>query len=204
MSTIEGGMICTDDEDIFQTLKMLRGHGLLRESNDQKLKDNTYKKFKDLNKDFIFLHNGFNLRNNEIGGLLGISQLRKLDKNIKKRQENLDLFLSLINKDDFYTDFKVEGSSNYAFNVILKKQDDIFVDKLINKLNEAGIEFRRGSAGGGNQLRQPYLQNIVPKFHFKKFINTEHIHFYGFYIGNFPSLKKSEIKYLCNILNSIR
>ena len=93
------------------------------------------------------------MRNNEIEDS-GISQLRKLDKNIKKRQENLDLFLSLINKDDFYTDFKVEGSSNYAFNVILK-QDDIFVDKLINKLNEAGIEFRRGSAGGGNQLRQP-------------------------------------------------
>ena len=87
MSTIEGGMICTDDENIYQVLKMLRGHGLLRESDSKEFQEHNIKKFPELNKDFIFLLNGFNVRNNEIGALLGISQLKKLDKNIIKRHE---------------------------------------------------------------------------------------------------------------------
>ena len=79
-----------------------------------------------------------------------------------------------------------------------------YVEKLKTIFKKNSIEFRQGSAGGGNQLRQPYLSKVVPRNFYKKFKNTEYIHKFGFYIGNFPSLKKSEIKYLCNILNSIR
>ena len=70
-------------------------------------------------------------------------------------------------------------------------------------MNYHGIEFRRGSAGGGNQLRQPYLKGIVPKNYYKKFPEVEHVHFYGFYIGNFPDIKKREIDKICSILNSV-
>ena len=70
-------------------------------------------------------------------------------------------------------------------------------------MDKAGIEYRRGSAGGGNQLRQPYLKKILPKNYFKKFPITEHIHFYGFYIGNYPTLEKKKILKICKILNSI-
>ena len=62
---------------------------------------------------------------------------------------------------------------------------------------------RQGSAGGGNQTRQPYLKGIVPKDHYKSFPETEHIHFYGFYIGIFPDLKDEEIDNICSILNSV-
>ena len=101
------------------------------------------------------------------------------------------------------TDFKLKGSSNYAFNLILKKPDDKFVNKLIKKMIDNGIEFRRGSAGGGNQIRQPYLKKIVSKNYHKKFPRVEHVHFYGFYIGNFPDIKKREIDKICSILNSV-
>ena len=65
------------------------------------------------------------------------------------------------------------------------------------------IEYRRGSAGGGNQLRQPYLLDLFPKNYFKKFPVSEHIHFYGFYLGNYPTLKKEKIAALCKIINSV-
>jgi len=65
------------------------------------------------------------------------------------------------------------------------------------------IEFRRGSAGGGNQLRQPYLNKIVPAGYHKLFPNTEHMHFYGFYIGNYPTLSKTSIDEIVTVLNRV-
>ena len=66
------------------------------------------------------------------------------------------------------------------------------------------IEFRRGNAGGGNQLRQPYLKHYVKKINLKNFKNVDHIHFFGYYIGNYPSLTKEKILNICKILNSIK
>jgi len=77
------------------------------------------------------------------------------------------------------------------------------VQRLMAKMRESGIEFRRGSAGGGNQIRQPYLKGIVPDNHHKQFPEVEHIHFYGFYIGNFPDLRDEEVDEICAILNSV-
>jgi len=70
-------------------------------------------------------------------------------------------------------------------------------------MRDAGVEFRRGSAGGGNQLRQPYLKGVVPDGYHRQFPHTEHIHFYGFYIGNFPDLRDDEVDALCKILNAV-
>ena len=71
------------------------------------------------------------------------------------------------------------------------------------RMRESGIEFRRGSAGGGNQVRQPYLKGIVPEGHYRDFPNTEHIHFFGFYIGNYPELRTDDIDDICAILNAV-
>ena len=103
----------------------------------------------------------------------------------------------------YRTDFKLEGSSNYAFNVVLKQADDMLVERLMAKLRASGVEFRRGSAGGGNQLRQPYLKGIVPEGCHQQFPEVEHIHFYGFYIGNFPDLQDTEVDEICAILNAV-
>jgi CDP-6-deoxy-D-xylo-4-hexulose-3-dehydrase len=73
--------------------------------------------------------------------------------------------------------------------------------RISNRLKEEGIEFRRGSAGGGNQLRQPYLKSIVPKNFHLKFPNTEHVHFYGMYIGNFPNMSLEEVDFICKTIN---
>ncbi|MBF0418435.1 MAG: DegT/DnrJ/EryC1/StrS family aminotransferase, partial [Magnetococcales bacterium] len=201
MSTIEGGMVCTDDPVVYQQVRMLRSHGMVRESDDETLREWYRGANPELNPAFIFAHPGYNMRNTEIGGILGRSQLKRLDDVVRRRTENWLRFLDRIDADHYRTDFRLEGSSNYAFNLILREADPDRVERLMRTMREHGIEFRRGSAGGGNQLRQPYLRHVVPEGYHRLFPEAEHIHFYGFYIGNFPDLSLAEVDALCAILN---
>jgi len=203
LSTIEGGMICTNDSRVYQLARLFRSHGMVRESDDIIFKKKYIQAHPELNPDFIFAYPAYNMRNTEIAAIIGINQLKRLSKNIKIRNDNFKYFLSRIDKKIYKTDFKLEGSSNYAFNLILKKPDFKLVKKLMTKMDRAGIEYRRGSAGGGNQLRQPYLQKFIKKNHYKNFNEVEHIHFFGFYIGNFPDMKKEEIDKICSVINSV-
>jgi CDP-6-deoxy-D-xylo-4-hexulose-3-dehydrase len=203
MSTIEGGMVCTNDAEVYQQVRMLRSHGMVREANDPAVRSAYQQAHPELNPDFIFAFPAYNTRNTEIGGIMGRSQLKRLDANVLRRTENLHRFLKQIDPSKYRTDFKLEGSSNYAFNLVLQKPDKAFVERLMVKLRESGVEFRRGSAGGGNQIRQPYLKGIVQDGYHKQFPEVEHIHFYGFYIGNFPDLRDDEVDEICAILNSV-
>ena len=206
MSTIEGGMVCTNDPEVYQYMRMIRSHGMLRESTDEKLKQEYISNSPELNPLFVFTHPGFNVRNNEIGALIGMSQLERLDNMVKKRAENFEYFLSKM-PDWVFTDYNLNGQSNYAFNLILKEPDDKLMKKIESKFNEEEVEFRKGSAGGGNQIRQPYVKNL-PMFKdadpAKMAPVTDHIHFYGMYLGNYPELNREEIDVLCKIINSIR
>ena len=203
MSTIEGGMICTNDKKTYFDLLMLRSHGMIREVKDNKFQNFMKKKYSDLNSKFIFYHPAYNVRNTEIGGVLGQSQIKRLDSNIKKRNSNLVYFLNNLDKNKYFVKFNITGQSNYALNLVLKKKNKKLMANVMKKLDQNGIEYRLGSAGGGNQLRQPYLRNFYTKNYAKKFKNTEHIHFYGLYIGNYPELKKKDLNFIINLLNSV-
>ncbi|WP_249383989.1 DegT/DnrJ/EryC1/StrS aminotransferase family protein [Chitinivorax sp. B] len=203
MSTIEGGMVCTNDPDVYQQVRMLRSHGMVREANDPAVRARFQQANPALNPDFIFAYPAYNVRNTEIGGILGRSQLKRLDANVARRADNLKRFLNQIDPAKYRIDFRLEGASNYAFNLILQKADNRLVQCVMSAMKESGIEFRRGSAGGGNQLRQPYLESIVPDGYHREFPETEHVHFFGFYIGNFPDLRNDEIDEICRIVNNI-
>ena len=196
-------MVSTNDKKIYEMSRIFRSHGMLREVNNKKYQNQIINKYKDLHKNFIFLYPTLNFRNNEIGAVIGLNQLKILDKNNRLRIRNFKLFLSLVDEKHFFTEFDLKGSCNYAFPVILKtksfKKRDYF-EKMMKRFN---IEFRRGNAGGGNQLRQPYLKNILGNLNLKNFQNVDHVHFFGYYIGNYPSLKQNKIKKICNILNGI-
>jgi CDP-6-deoxy-D-xylo-4-hexulose-3-dehydrase len=203
MSTIEGGMVCTNDEVIFQTLRMLRSHGMVRESSNDTVKNKYITDNPDLSPDFIFAYPGFNVRNTEIGAVIGRNQLKRLDENNEKRRKNFELFLDNLDSNRYRTDFDLNGSCNYAFNLVLKEVDPEFRDRLEIVMSKAEIEFRRGSSGGGNQMRQPYLKGIVEEKEWEHYPEVEHIHFYGYYIGNYPDLEEEKILSLCDLLNSV-
>ena len=202
MSTIEGGMVSTNDDQTYETLRMLRSHGMVRESTNKSTVQHYQQLHPNLNPQFIFAYPAYNMRNNEIGAILGREQLKRLDKNNLIRSTNQNHFLENINSAVYQTDFLVEGSSNYAFNLVLKEKNDPLMAKLMNALDSNGVEFRRGSAGGGNQLRQPYLKGIVETDAWKNYPITDHIHFYGMYIGNFPNLALNEVDEIVSIINS--
>ena len=203
MSTIEGGMVCTNDPDFYQTLRMLRSHGMVRECTSPDLKAKFTAENADLNPDFIFAFPAYNVRSTELNAILGRSQLKRLDANNRKRTENLLLFLENLDPSRYQVDFRTEGSSNYAFTLILNEPDDSFRDRVMQSLRAHGVEFRRGTSGGGNQLRQPYLKKLFGDQEAKRFPRVDHVHFYGFYIGNYPSLERASILELCALLNSL-
>jgi len=203
MSTIEGGMICTNDVKIYNLARMLRSHGMAREIGNKKSENKIIKKYNKLSPKFIFLHSAYNFRNNEIGAVIGLNQLKSLDYNNKIRTNNFKTFINNIDSNKYRTNFDLKGSCNYAFPLILKKASFKNRKILESTLMKKKIEFRRGNAGGGNQLRQPYLKKYTKNINLNKFREVDHIHFFGYYIGNYPSLKKDKIIKICRILNLI-
>ena len=201
MSTIEGGMVCTNDENIYEMIRMLRSHGMTREAVSDAVKQKYIDENTNLSPDFIFAYPAYNVRGTEIGAVIGRNQLKQLNDNNDKRRKNFALFLKNLDSNKYRTDFDLEGSCNYAFNLIIKKPDPIFRDKLEETMRNAGVEFRRGSSGGGNQLRQPYLKTVIAENEWEKYPQIEHVHFYGYYIGNYPNLDKQKILLLCDLLN---
>jgi CDP-6-deoxy-D-xylo-4-hexulose-3-dehydrase len=202
LSTIEGGVISTNDPDLYQVLRMLRAHGMVRESNSEAVRRAYGEKYPDLNPQFIFAYPAYNVRPTEINAIIGRSQLRRLDDNNRIRTENLKLFLSHLDSGKYQTDFATEGSSNYAFTLVLQQPDDALWNAVSNMLMQHGVEFRRGASGGGNQLRQPYLRRLLGN-EFEKYPKVNHVHFYGCYIGNYPTLERNKILQLCELLNNL-
>lgn len=203
MSTIEGGMICTNDDTFFDVCKMLRSHGMVREAYLPETKQHYREAYPEVHPEFTFAFPAFNVRSTEINAVFGLSQLIRLEDNIRKRNENFNLFLDHLDSEKYYTDFDRAGMSNYAFVLILRKPDEELFKKVTETLRNACVEFRKGTAGGGNMLRQPYLRKIVGQQTYREFAAVEHIHQYGLYLGNYPNLEQEKILSVCKMLNEL-
>ncbi len=203
LSTVEGGMVCTNDDQFYQIVRLLRSHGLVRESTCAATRERYASDHPDLNPDFIFALPGWNMRSTEINAVIGQSQLARLDANNELRRRNLQHFLAHLDGDRYVTDFATAGSCNYAFTLLLKHANDVLRDNVIKALRHSKVEFRRGMSGGGNQLRQPYLRTLANDYDLSRFPVVEHVHFFGFYIGNYPALSVDRISALCALLNSL-
>jgi len=196
MTTVEGGMISTNDFQLYEMLRMMRSHGMVRESSLDKTKKRYAKNYPDLNPDFIFAYPSHNMRSTEINAVLGLSQIKRLDNQICARQSNFGKFLESIDSKLFKTDFEADGNSNYAFTLILNEPSFKLRQKVEESLFKKGIEFRRGLAGGGNQLRQPYLKKRFAALDPESLPNTDFVHHFGWYVGNYPGINAQIFKEL--------
>lgn len=203
LSTIEGGAICTDSEEFADVCRMLRSHGLVRESRSELRRATRTQEYPDLNPEFIFDYLARNNRPTELNGVLGLAQLPRLNENIEVRKRNFAHFMSAIDGELYQDWFDVETSSNYAFIVVLKDADFSKRDRVEQVLHENGIEFRRGLSGGGSQLRQPYMKRILPDVDPRDFPHTEHVHHFGWYIGNHPGITLQQVEVLADLLNGV-
>ena len=184
-------------------IRMFRSHGMVRESRSEALRTSFTDKYPDLNPDFIFAFPAYNVRSSEINAVMGRQQLKRLDANNEKRRANLKTFLGNLDPRFFRTDFDLDGSCNYAFTLVLREPDQKLADDVMQALTSAGVEFRRGTSGGGNQLRQPYLRKLFGNDAWKAYPEVDHVHFFGMYIGNYPELDEDRILALCSLLNAV-
>ena len=123
MSTIEGGMVSTNSGDLYDIMKMKRGHGLARESRSFSQYASRYP---DIDKQFLFMTDGYNFRNHEIPAVLGLSQLKRLDTMIGRRRQNYQSFVNIINQFPriFYPLQDNPGNSSFCLPFVCKKKNN--------------------------------------------------------------------------------
>ena len=180
MTTIEGGFVCTNDDELYNLMKMKRSHGMAREASP-KMYELYKKKYPSIHPMFMFITDGYNLRSMELNAVLGSSQLKNLDKNNEIRKSNFSRFINIVKKYDFlYTDYREEGNSSFCFPFLCKESST--KDKLEKHLSDNGVETR--PLCSGNLLRQPFLQQNPNVPNPERFIIAEALHTCGFFIGN--------------------
>lgn len=197
MSTIEGGMVTTNNVELYDLMRMKRSHGLARESL-------VFSKYKaespEIDPQFIFQTDGYNFRNHEICAVLGLSQLQRLDSMINQRRENYTNYVNIINDNPnlFYSHEYDPGNSSFCFPFICKSKE--INQRMKEKFTTYGIEYRPVVAG--NLLSQPFLKNYKMETK-RKIPNAEIIHTQGVYVGNNHFVTKYDMDLLSEIVKEI-
>ena len=201
ITTVEGGMVSTNDENLYQMSRMLRSHGMTREAS-QKVRKEYSSSHPDLNPLFTFALPGFNFRSTELNAVIGLSQIKKLDRNIVVRSKNLDTWLDNLSPEKYKVDYFRPGNSSFALPLILNNADIKLKNKVCRKLDQLKVEYRLGTAGGGNLSRQPFVKKFPHRIVDDQRV-VNHIHDYGLYVGNGSHVEEDAIRQLAKELNSL-
>jgi CDP-6-deoxy-D-xylo-4-hexulose-3-dehydrase len=197
MATMEGGVIATDDEELYHILLSLRAHGwtrnLPKENYVANKSDNWFEE------SFRFVLPGYNVRPVEMSGAIGIEQLKKLPSFLKKRRENAKIFVKLFkDHSDFIIQKNVDNSSWFGFSLIIRPISKLRRKDLIRKLQENQIDCR--PIVTGNFTRNEVMKYFHYEIH-QELVNADYLHENGFFIGNSQICLKNELNFLLDVLN---
>jgi len=199
-STIEGGMICTNDNYYYNILKSIRAHGWNRDldesfKNDLKSRYNI-EEFKNL---YTFYYPGFNLRSTDLQAYIGILQMRKINKVVEIRNRNYNLYHKNI-KNDYWKINPTNNSfiSNFAYPIITPK-----IEELIISLKENDIETRPLICG--SIANQPFWEDLNGKWfgQYRDYKMADEVDKFGLYLPNNAELTEEEILFVCDVVNKI-
>lgn len=198
ISTMEGGLILTDDYEIYCLCKSLRNHGWTRDQDEESI---IYEKTND---DFFeayrFILPGYNVRPGELQGALGLQQIKKLPKMIETRRENAAYFRSKFENDSrFIIQKEVGESSWFSFTLIVNPESKIDREDVFKALKKAKIGYR--IITGGNFLEHDVIKYF--DYEVTKSENASYAHNNGFFVGNAPTDLKQEIDLLEEALRGI-
>lgn len=200
LSTIEGGMICTDDEELYEIIKSARSHGWTRNNSqsfkEKKRKENNIDNFYNL---YSFYDLAYNFRPTEINGFIGNQQIKYLNEIVEKREKNWKQFheATLGNSDIIKLNIKdMSIISNFGFPLILKDTETCEIYKKMFKKNK--IEIR--PIISGEIKEQPFFKKYISDKNI--FPNVRHVHKNGFYFGNNPEMSKGEINRIIKLLKN--
>ncbi len=199
MTTVEGGMVTTNNYELYNLMRMKRSHGLAREANKEVF-DDLKSKYPEIIPSFLFTTDGYNFRNTEIAAVLGLQQIKRLNKIIRKRNHNYEKYHEIISSrpDLFYIPDNPDNKSSFAFPFVCKQLETYL--KLQSEFTKNNIEFRPVIAG--NLLRQPFLSGRQFTY-YKDSYNVDILHDQGIYVGNNHLLKNANFKMLAKILKDL-
>ena len=191
LSTIEGGLICTNDSELNDIIVSMRSHGWDRDWSKEKQKEYRDKyNIDDFNSLYTFYYPGFNFRSTDLQAFIGMTQIDKLDNFSKSREINFKLYNDNIKINEL--NIKTNNNnfiSNFAYPIVSKNRESI-----VNKLIENNIEVRPLIAG--SMARKPFWKGRVDNLPNCDIINNN-----GFYIPNHQDLSVDDILKICNIVN---
>ncbi|NHM03420.1 DegT/DnrJ/EryC1/StrS family aminotransferase [Flavobacterium celericrescens] len=197
MATMEGGLIVTDDEEMYHVMVCLRAHGWTRHlPKENKISNKSDNWFEE---SFRFLLPGYNVRPVEMSGVIGVEQLKKLPSFLNQRRKNAELFVSLF-KDhkDFYIQKDIDNSSWFGFSFIIKPESNLNRLDIVKKLEENHIDCRPIVTGD-------FTKNEVLKYFdceiFGEMKNAQYLDKKGFFVGNHQIDLTEEIKHLYKVLS---
>lgn len=193
MATMEGGVLTTDDREVYEILLSLRSHGWTRHLPEENLLTGKKSSFA-FEESFKFILPGYNLRPVEMSGAIGREQLKKLPSFIENRRKNAQLFQEMFNNHDFFRIQKETGSSSwFGFSLVLKENNPERRNQLVNFLTEKKIETRPVISGN-------FLNNDVIKFYdyslHGEMKEAEYLDKNSFFIGNHHFSLEKELNYL--------
>tara|TARA_B100001175_G_scaffold311270_1_gene315466 strand:+ start:471 stop:1595 length:1125 start_codon:yes stop_codon:yes gene_type:complete len=178
MTTIEGGMISTDNVELYQLMKLKRSHGMARHLLPENY-EKTISKYPNIDPKFLFLTDGYNFRNTELNAVIGIEQLQRLDESIKIRKRNYDRFMLYLLKYETFFHIPTYDPYNSSFCLPFVCKTKELKTKLVNIFNKLEIEYR--PIVGGNLLIHPFLDKWKNS---TKTPNADLLNDNGVYIGN--------------------
>lgn len=199
ISTIEGGMICTSNQSLYEILLQIRSHGWAKDLDQgtqiQKAEEAGALEF---NRPFTFYYPGFNVRSTDLNAKIGLSQMKKIDLVVKRRAENHALYQSSFRE---IHDFKIQTSPNseissIAFCALAPSAETR--DQVALRLREAGVETR--PLGGGNMSRQPFWKKLYPEIDFPV---ADRIMQTCFQLPNHPNIRKENIHTIGQIVKAV-
>lgn len=193
ISTIEGGMVVTDNFDLYQVMLSLRSHGWSRDlasDRRQKLtKENNIEAFQNL---YTFYYPGFNLRATDLQAFIGRSQLKKIDNVVNVREKNFYIYKNLLN--DFFSQESVtESLSSFAYGTLVKNRQQV-----AEYLSEKKIECRPLICG--NIGRHPFWIKERGKCNLS---NADKVHDFGIYLPNHANLSEIDITFVCEAFRDV-
>ncbi len=194
ISTIEGGMVCTDNDDFADVIKMIRSHGWDRDlSQDSKDKYRQKYNVDDFDSLYKFYYAGFNLRSTDLQAFIGIGQIPKMSYIVKQREENYYTYRENLTSEIWLPVLEETQNviSNMGYPIITKNKKEIY--KMLSKNK---IECRPLVAG--SMGLQPAWSNLYGE---SPMVNADIVDKYGMYVPNHQDLTSKDIKRVCSIIN---
>ena len=194
ISTIEGGMVCTDNDDFADVIKMIRSHGWDRDlSQDSKDKYRQKYNVDDFDSLYKFYYAGFNLRSTDLQAFIGIGQIPKMSYIVKQREENYYTYRENLTSEIWLPVLEETQNviSNMGYPIITKNKREVY-----KRLSKNKIECRPLVAG--SMGLQPAWSNLYGE---SPMVNADIVDKYGMYVPNHQDLTSKDIKRVCSIIN---